>query len=149
MKLLWLQSKLQWTASIDNWIKHYHHIRLRNLKKSSDKLKMKNPEQYDYIHDTGLRALGGVSILIRKNVPQSKININLQRFATSAILHKTISICSLWIPPHDPKNEKEQTNLIKQLPKQVILIGDFNSHNIIRGSKTTNKRSQSLEKNHL
>ena len=46
------------------------------LKKSNDKTNMKNYEQYDYIHDTGLRALGGVSILIRKNIPQSKINIS-------------------------------------------------------------------------
>ena len=39
------------------------------LKKSNDKTNMKNYEQYDYIHDTGLRASGGVSILIRKNIP--------------------------------------------------------------------------------
>ena len=39
------------------------------LKKSNDKTNMKNYEQYDYIHDTGLRASGGVSILTRKNIP--------------------------------------------------------------------------------
>ena len=76
---------------------------------------------YDYIHDTGLRALGGVSILIRKNIPQSKINICLQ--AVSATLHKAASIC-LYIPSHDPINKKELNNL--KLPKPCILMGDFN-----------------------
>ena len=54
------------------------------------------------------KKLGGVSILIRKNVPQSKININthLQAIAVSATLHKTVSIYSLYIPPHDPINKK-------------------------------------------
>ena len=42
------------------------------FKKSNDKTNMKNYEQYDYIHDTGLRASGGVSILIRKNIPKAK-----------------------------------------------------------------------------
>ena len=71
---------------------------LRNIKKkSNDKTNMKNYEQYDYIHDTGLRASGGVSSLIRKNILQSKINIStpLQAVAISATLHKTTAICSI------------------------------------------------------
>ena len=43
-------------------------------KKNSDKPNMENYEQYDYIHDTGLRALGRVSIFTWKNIPQSKTN---------------------------------------------------------------------------
>ena len=56
---------------------------------------MKNLKQYD----SELRASGKVSILIRKNVPHSKININtlLQAIAVSATQHKTISISSLFI----------------------------------------------------
>ena len=50
------------------------------------------------------RASGGVSILIRKDFPQNKININThsQAIAVSATLYKTITICSQYIPPHDP-----------------------------------------------
>ena len=92
------------------------------LKKSNDKTKKKNYEQYDYIHDTGLRASGGVSILIRKNIPQSKINIStpLQAVAISATLHKTTAICSIYIPPQDPINKEQLNNLINQLPKPYI-----------------------------
>ena len=118
----------------------------RNIQKSNDKTNMKNYEQYDYIHDMGLRALGGVSILIRKNIPQSKISPPpLQAIAISATLHKTTTICSIYIPPQDPIN-KELNNLINQLPKPYILMGDFNSHNILWGSRTTSKRGQTLEK---
>ena len=46
------------------------------FRKRSDKLNIKTFEQYDYIHDTGQRASGGASILIRKDIPQNKISIN-------------------------------------------------------------------------
>ena len=79
------------------------------FKKHSDKLNIKTFEQYDYIHGTGQRASGGVSILIRKDIPQNKISINthLQAITVSATLHKTVTICSLYIPPHDPINKNE------------------------------------------
>ena len=120
------------------------------FKKSSDKANTKPFKFYDFIHDTGQRALGGVSILIRKNILQNKININthLQTIAVSATLHKIFSICSLYIPPHDPINEKELNNLIKQLLKSFILMGDFNSHNIC-GSKTTNKKPDLWKKSSI
>ena len=94
---------------------------------------MKKHRQYDYIHDTGLRALGGVSKLIGENVPKSKININthLQAIVVSETLHKTLSICSLYILPHDPINEKKLNNFTKLLPKSFILMGNFNSHHKI------------------
>ena len=118
------------------------------FKKRSGKLNIKTFEQYDYIIDTGQRASSGVSILITKDIPQNKIlNTHLQTMAVSATLQKTVTICSLYILTHDPINENELNNLIEQLPKPFILMGDFNSHKIIWGSKTTNKRGQILEKN--
>ena len=85
-------------------------ICLRNLKKSNEKLNTKTLEQYDYIHDSGNS--GGVSILIRKNILQNKINIktHLQAIVVSATLHETVSICSLYIP-HYPINKKYLNNL--------------------------------------
>ena len=46
---LWLQGKLQWAASIDNWTKPYHHMPLRNLQKKQWQTKDKNYEQYDCV----------------------------------------------------------------------------------------------------
>ena len=119
---------------------------LRNLQKHSNKLNIKTFEQYDYIIYTGQRVSGGVSILIRKDIPQNNININtqLQAIAVSVTLYKTVTICLLYIPPHDPINENELNNLIEQLPKPFIMMGDFNSHNIIWESKTTNRSFEKI-----
>ena len=45
-------------------------------------------------------------------------------------LHKTISICSLYIPTSDLVSEKELNNLMKQLPIPFILMEDFKHHSI-------------------
>lgn len=37
-------------------------------------------------------------------------------------------------------------NIIRQLPKPFILVGDFNSHNIVWGSNITNSRGKTVEK---
>ena len=109
MELLWLQGKLQWAASVNNWTQR-HGGRAKkpstkkkkfflNLKKSSEKPNTKTLEQYDYIHDIKQRVSRRVLILIRKNTLQNNINTHLQVISTT--LHETISICSLYIPPHD------------------------------------------------
>ena len=63
----------------------------------NSKINIKNLESSNW-----LRASGGVLILIRNDISQSKIdlNTNLQAIAAKAILHKTINICSLYRPPH-------------------------------------------------
>ena len=115
--------------------------------KTNDDIIIKNYKAYNYIHNTGHQASGGASILIRNDIPQSKINLNtdLQAVAIKATLHKTINICSLYIPPHEPIKEDKINNIIQQLPTPYILLGDFNSHNIIWGSKNTNQKGRTLE----
>ena len=114
---------------------------------NNSNLKTTNYEQYNYIHDAGSRANGGTSIFIRNNIPQSKLNIqtNLQAVAAQVTLHKTVTICSIYLPPHEPINNSELENLIKQLPSPFILLGDFNSHSTLWGSKQTNSKGNKIE----
>ena len=58
-----------------SWTKSYCYVS-KKLSKNSDKPNTKIFEQYNYIHDTWQRASSGVSSLIRKNIPQNKINIH-------------------------------------------------------------------------
>ena len=62
--------------------------------KTNDDIKIKNHQSYNYINNTGHRALGSVSILIRNDIPQSKINLNtqLQGIAAKVTLYRTIKI---------------------------------------------------------
>lgn len=70
------------------------------------------------------------------------MNIKLLIVTIRASLHKTISSCSVYITPNDPIDGTELDKLLKQLPKPFILMGDFNSHNIIWGCKNTDPKGR-------
>ena len=112
--------------------------------KENHNLKALNYKQYHYIHNTEHRANGGTSILVRNDIPQSQFPIKskLQAVATQVTLHKTITICSIYIPPHEQINKTELKNLIKQLTKP---LGDFNNHNTLWGSQPTDIKGSKIE----
>ena len=56
-----------------------------------------------------------------------------------------ITVCSVYIPPNKEPKELELNNLIEQLPRPFIIMGDFNSHNEIWGSKKTDKKGKVIE----
>ena len=78
-------------------------------------------------------AKGGVGMFIRNDVSYSEINLQtiFQAIAFQIFIHIKLTICSIYI--HDSINfsERDLENLIEQLPKPFIFIGDFNSHNIL------------------
>lgn len=76
-------------------------------------------------------AHGGVGLWIQNKVPTHEIELNtpLQAVATSLMLHKRVTICSLYLPPNSHVTRREIEGLIKQLPKPFLLLGDFNAHN--------------------
>ena len=49
--------------------------RQKTFLKNEDNLNIKDYPQYNRIHNTGLRARGDISILIRNYVPKSKIEL--------------------------------------------------------------------------
>ena len=114
----------------------------------NNKLTYQGYQSYNYIHNSGSRASGGVSILIRNNIPQSEIPLdtNLQAVAVRATLHRTFSICSIYIPPNEQLSETAIEKIINKLPKPFILLGDFNSHNILWGSQKTDLKGNQMEK---
>ena len=65
--------------------------------------------------------------------------------AISVTLHKMITVCSVYILPNEESKELELNNLIEQLPRPFIIMGDFNSHNEICGSKKTDKKGKVIE----
>ena len=97
------------------------------MRKDINHLQINNFRSYHYIHKDGQRASGGISILVRKDIPQHQININseLQVIPVKATLHKPINICCIYLPPHDPLHNQKLYKLIEQIPKPHILLGDF------------------------
>ena len=118
--------------------------------KEKNNVTIHNFTSYNYVNNNTERASGSTSILIHNKIPQCRIQLdtNLQAAAASATLHCTVTICSIYISPHNQIIDTKLDQLLKQLPRPFILMGDFSSHNIICGCKETNKNGKILEKNH-
>ena len=93
------------------------------------------------------RGNGGVAIIINNERPSSQIHLkmNIQAVAVSVTLHRTISICSIYIPPRSKIVEKDLDEIGNQLPTPFLLLGDFNGHNFIWGSDDVNNKGRIIE----
>ena len=93
---------------------------------------MKHSQSNNHLYKDRHRASGGFSIQVRKDTPQSHIHVDtdLQAIVIKARLHKLIHICSIYIPPHDPISDIKINELLQQIPKSYLLLGDLNSHSL-------------------
>ena len=125
-------------------VKHNHlTVRLQETYlKYTDSIIVIRFKLYHNFHETERRASGDVSILVNENISQSIVilNTNLPAVAVTVIAHKTITLCSVYLPPHNHFNfnPKDLQDLIDQLPSPFVLMGDFNVHHTLcwmRGGK--------------
>ena len=115
--------------------------------KPTDNLNIRGYTLYNHFHQAGDRASGGSSIVVNNSVPQSQIhlNTNIQAVAVKVTLHKSIHVCSIYLPPGDRLNIAELEHLIAQLPKPFIIMGDFNSHSNVWGCRDTDQKGRIIE----
>ena len=102
---------------------------------------------YSTYVDEDERAAGGSTIIVRDNILHSYVNLNtdLQTVAVRITLDKTITLCSVYIPPNSSLSLTQLKNLSDQLPTPFISMGDFNGHNPLWGSKTTTGKGKKIE----
>ncbi len=102
---------------------------------------------YHFTNESNNHPIGGASVFVRNDIPHKEIQIQscLQVKAVKITLHKTITICSIYIPPHQRISENDLNNLINQLPSPFILTGDFNAHNNLWGNHSCDARGNILE----
>ena len=110
-------------------------------------ISFKNYTIYNYITDANQKASGGTSILIRSDTPHSPVDINsnLQAVAVNVTLSKPITICSIYLSTHDNFTKQDLENIINQLPRPFILLGDFNCHSKLWGCSDTNDKGAIIE----
>ena len=117
--------------------------------KETDNLSLKNYHMYNTFSPDGPeeRAKGGSSLLIKQGIIHSHIPLNtdLQAVAARITLDKTVTICSLYIPPASRLQRIDLDNLVDQLPAPFILLGDFNGHNPLWGGDDYNTKGRLLE----
>ena len=100
-----------------------------------------------HTHETDSQPKGGVSILIRQDTPQSEVHIdtNLQVKAVKVTTHKTITLCSMYVPPSRQLTESELNKVLDQLPRPYLIMGDFNAHSILWGNDSTDSKGRTTE----
>jgi len=93
------------------------------------------------------RAHGGVAIFCHESVPATEIPITsqIQAVAVRVQLHKLITICCVYSSRSHNLSEQLLDDLYRQLPKPVIILGDFNSYNTLWGSPTSDARGRIIE----
>ena len=90
---------------------------------------------------------GGSALIIKKSIPHKFINIqtNLQAVAVRVTSFKTITVCSVYLPPSQRWDIKDLEELYQQLPSPAILMGDFNAHSHTWGCRDTNRQGRLVE----
>ena len=99
----------------------------------TSKVSLKYHSIYQSNFNGGNRARGGVAVVVNNSVPHRTVNVSttLQATVVNISLNKTITICSIYLPPSTLIDFTELDKLIEQLPKPFILIGDFNAHSTL------------------
>ena len=114
--------------------------------KDTDNITVSGFNLYHKCQETENRASGGVSILVNEIIPQNIVTLNttLQAVAVKVTVHKTINLCSVYLPPrnHFTFNPENLQDLIDQLPSPFILMGEFNGHHTLWGCEDINNRGQ-------
>lgn len=85
---------------------------------------------------------GGVEIIMKFNTTLQGIwsQTVLEAVVVSVVSFKTVTVCSIYLPPHTQVTVRDLEELIEQLLKPFILVGDFNAHSSMWGSMTTDTR---------
>lgn len=96
---------------------------------------------------TNDKPTGGVGIMIRKILPHSSIALStpLQAIACRVSTPQPLTICSVYLPPTSSWNHSDLLSLIAQLPRPILLLGDFNAHSTIWGCTSTDRKGLELE----
>ena len=89
----------------------------------------------------------GVGILVRKSSPHSPVALstNLQAVACHISTQQPLTLCMIDLPHNSTWHHTDLLNLISQLPRPVLLLGDFNAHSLLWGCDYTDTKGTELE----
>ena len=76
------------------------------------------------------KAKGGDTIMVNKSIPHSDVMLNtkFEAVAIRTSILKTITTCSIYLPPTPHWETKHLEELISELTPPFILMEDFNAH---------------------
>ena len=110
-------------------------IALQETKLIKDKkIQLKGYEDF-YKYSPSGDPVWGVCLYVNKSCLHSPIDLDtpLQALATRVSGETTLTVCNLYLPPSKPVSRHLLENLIDQLPRPFLLVGDFNAHSPLWG----------------
>ena len=92
---------------------------------------------------------GGVALYVANSVSQRKTNIasplNVVA-ATVSLLNRELLVVSVYLPPNATVvNQQNLNDLLEQMPENCLLLGDFNGHSPLWGSRHLSPRGRIIE----
>ncbi|GFO20617.1 RNA-directed DNA polymerase from mobile element jockey, partial [Plakobranchus ocellatus] len=105
------------------------------------------PRGYTLLLPQGGSPGGEAALLIRNGTRFSEIDLKtgLHAAAATISLEKTLTVCSLYLPPNSPVLKLSLAELFEQLPKPFLVLGDFNAHSPAWGNSRRDGRGRMLE----
>jgi len=90
---------------------------------------------------------GGSALIVDKATPHTLITLstNLQATAVRVSVFKTITVCSVYLPPSQKWDTKDLEDLYRQLPTPALVLGDFNAQSQTWGCRDTNAQGRCIE----
>ena len=90
---------------------------------------------------------GGAALLVSEDTLLSEVDLDtpLHAVAARVSLHRTITFCSVYLPPSATVTKETLLHLISQLPTPFVIMGDLNGHSPLWGSEDTNARGRIIE----
>jgi hypothetical protein len=84
--------------------------------------------------------------MVRKTMPHRSLALNtpLQAIACRISTPQPLTLCSLYLPPSSTWNHADLLNIVTQLPKPMLLLGDFNAHSTLWGCTSTDSKGQKI-----
>ena len=89
---------------------------------------------------------GGSAILVN-STPHRQLNLQtcLQAVAIRVTLCKTITVCSIYLPPSVAFNSNNFNDLLSQLPSPVLITSNFNWHSTLWHGTKLDRRGKMVE----
>ncbi|GFO10695.1 RNA-directed DNA polymerase from mobile element jockey [Plakobranchus ocellatus] len=105
------------------------------------------PRGYTLLLLRGGSHRGEAALLIRNGTRFSEIDLKtgLHAAAATISLEKTLTVCSLYLPPNSPVSKLSLAGLFEQIPKPFLVLGDFNAHSPAWGDSRWDRRGRVLE----
>ena len=106
------------------------------------------------IYFCGVRMVTGITFkgdyfvfLVTSSTPHRQLNLQtcLQAVAIRVTCHKTITVCSIYLPPSMIFNTSDFYDVLPQLPPPILITGDFNSHSTLWGCTKLDRRGKVVE----